>query len=326
MWWPAPLRPTKPLQESATKLPAAWPHACALKRKARCCSALPTAAATPPTRPSTRSCPRACSCRAAPPTCAWPSTSAAAGRAHRAARRRHQPVRPDRGRGAGHRPQQVHARHPRRQCRAAHRTRGARSGAGPPERCAQEAWPLVSGGRVHQRAGHAGRHGGQQLLRQPLDCLRQYGAQRARRQAWLPDGELLDFGRYDPPPAAPGRSATSCAAWPACTATRSRRAGPRCCAAWRATTWTSSTTRTRSRTPTDGSVNLAHLLIGSEGTLALTRSSVPAAQRAAARQGAGRGELPHVLSGDGQRRSTSSSWATTCRAGRSRRWSSWTAP
>ena len=55
----------------------------------------------------------------------------------------------------------------------------------------------------------------------------------------------------------------------------------------------------------DGSVNLAHLLIGSEGTLALTQVADAAPERTAARQGARRGELPDVLQGDGLRRSTS---------------------
>jgi FAD/FMN-containing dehydrogenase len=50
----------------------------------------------------------------------------------------------------------------------------------------------------------------------------------------------------------------------------------------------------------DGSVNLAHLLVGSEGTLAYTQQPEAQAGRAAARQGAGRRELPDLLQGDGR--------------------------
>ncbi len=90
-------------------------------------------------------------------------------RAGAAARRRHQPVRPDRGRGAGHRLQQAPAPRARRSTSpSAHGHGGARPGARPPERAAQGPRPVVPGGRVHQRAGHAGRHGRQQQLRQPL--------------------------------------------------------------------------------------------------------------------------------------------------------------
>ena len=56
---------------------------------------------------------------------------------------------------------------------------------------------------------------------------------------------------------------------------------------------------------TDNSVNLAHLLVGSEGTLAVTRAADAEAGAAAQAQDAGRGELPELLQGDGQRRSTS---------------------
>jgi FAD/FMN-containing dehydrogenase len=62
--------------------------------------------------------------------------------------------------------------------------------------------------------------------------------------AWLSDGSLLDFG-----PAARSRSPTSCAASPKSTTARSRRAGPRCCVASRATTWTFSATRASGPTP-----------------------------------------------------------------------------
>jgi hypothetical protein len=60
----------------------------------------------------------------------------------------------------------------------------------------EAARPVVPGRRVHQRAGHAGRHGRQQLLRLAQHRLRQHGAQRAGREAWLSDGALVDFGRF----------------------------------------------------------------------------------------------------------------------------------
>ena len=44
----------------------------------------------------------------------------------------------------------------------------------------------------------------------------------------------------------------------------------------------------------DNSVNLAHLLVGAEGTLAYTKSLTLKLCRAAARQGAGRGQLPDL--------------------------------
>jgi FAD/FMN-containing dehydrogenase len=56
------------------------------------------------------------------------------------------------------------------------------------------------------------------------------------------------------------------------SATRSRSAFRRCCVAWAATTSTCSIRRA-SALHRDGSVNLAHLLVGSEGTLAWTRRS-----------------------------------------------------
>ena len=62
-------------------------------------------------------------------------------------------------------------------------------------------------------------------------------------------------------------------------APRSRRAGRRCCAASAATTSTSSTPQSERPYTDDGSVNLAHLLVGSEGTLALHASADAASSR-----------------------------------------------
>ena len=49
----------------------------------------------------------------------------------------------------------------------------------------------------------------------------------------------------------------------------------------------------------DGSVNLAHLLVGSEGTLAFTKRPDAEAGAAARRQGAGRGQFPQLPCRDG---------------------------
>ena len=59
----------------------------------------------------------------------------------------------------------------------------------------------------------------------------------------------------------------------------------------------------------DGSVNLAHLLVGSEGTLACHAQPDAQARAAAARQGARRRQLPDASTRRWMRRSTSSSWA-----------------
>jgi hypothetical protein len=104
---------------------------------------------------------------------------------------------------------------------------GARHGARPPQRAAEAPRPVVPGRCLHQRAGHAGRHGRQQLLRQPLDRLRQHGAQRhrhrglaGRRQRWPASG------RWRRRAAARANSAPpSCAASPRATATRSTACG-----------------------------------------------------------------------------------------------------
>ena len=116
-------------------------------------------------------------------------------------------------------------------------------------------------------------------------------------RAWMADGELLDFG---PVAQATGRAARIAqfvhglaqqhredihAHWPK---VMRRVAG-----------YNLDIFDNQSERPytADGSVNLAHLLIGAEGTLAYTRSLT--LQRAAARQGAGRGQLPHLPRGHG---------------------------
>ena len=113
--------------------------------------------------------------------------------------------------------------------------------------------------------------------------------------ARLADGTEARFGpeRDDARRAAararPGRVAARdrrCA-----SATRSSASCRRCCAASAATTSTSSIRRASGRTRADGSVNFAHLLVGSEGTLAWTRSADAAMRAAAASPRARRRQL-----------------------------------
>ena len=100
------------------------PSACAGRSTATCSSTARAAAATRPTPPSTRSSPWAWSCRARPRRRVTALQIAArGGRARPAARRRHLAVRPDGGRGAGHRRQQA----PQPRGRGRRRPRDARS-------------------------------------------------------------------------------------------------------------------------------------------------------------------------------------------------------
>ncbi len=156
---------------------------------------------------------------------------------------------------------------------ALHRRGRARPRARSPQRAAEAAWPVVPGRRLDQRPGHAGRHGRQQLLRLALAsptatwCTTCWastpGCPTARAARFGPVDEARATARAD--------RRVRARAGRASIAPRSRRAGPRCCAASAATTSTSSTTRASGPTRDDGSVNLAHLLVGSEGTLAFTK-------------------------------------------------------
>ena len=75
--------------------------------------------------------------------------------------------------------------------RARHRARRA-------QLAAEEARPLAPGRRVDLRPGHPRRHGRQQLLRQPLDRLRQHGAQRRRHRCLAGRRhELPTFGPFE---------------------------------------------------------------------------------------------------------------------------------
>ncbi len=137
----------------------------------------------------------------------------------------------------------------------------------------QEVGPVVPGGRLHQRAGDAGRHGGQQLLRQPQHRLRQHGAQRAGRAG-------LDRGRRAAPlralrrdaSAARAGSADGCRSWRCTLAPEIDRRWPKVLR--RVGGYNLDIFHNQNERPytADGSVNLAHLLVGSEGTLAVTKS------------------------------------------------------
>jgi FAD/FMN-containing dehydrogenase len=88
-------------------------------------------------------------------------------------------------------------------------------------------------------------------------------------KAWTADGSPAPTS--EPDAQATGRSReigqSTCATWPGLRPEIDAR-WPKVLRRVAATTWTSSTTRTSGPTPTTASVNLAHLLVGSEGTLA----------------------------------------------------------
>ena len=200
----------------------------------------------------------------------------------------------------------------------AHRAGRARHRARPPERAAEAARAVVPGRRVDQRAGHARRHGRQQLLRQPL---------ASPTATWCTTSPASTPGW---PTAAASRSARSHRSAPTERAIADFVRGladtlaPEIDAHWpkvmrRVAGYNLDIFRPRSERPYtgDGSVNLAHLLVGAEGTLAVTRSLDAAAQPAAARQGAGRRQLPELPRRDGvgaahrqARRRRRSNWST----------------
>ena len=120
-------------------------------------------------------------------------------------------------------------------------------------------------------AGHAGRHGRQQLLRQPLHRLRQHGAQRAGRAGLDLRRQPARFGRFeegDRHARALGERVRDLA-W---RCARDRGALAQGAAPRRRLQPGHLPQPEREALHRDGSVNLAHLLVGSEGTLALTRS------------------------------------------------------
>ena len=124
-----------------------------------------------------------------------------------------------------------------------------------------------------------------------------------------PTAAACTSGRWPRWAAARARSPTSCAAWPSSTAAQIEAHWPKVLR--RVAGYNLDIFHPQSERPytADGSVNLAHLLVGSEGTLAVTRrlhlqlSPLPRAQ------GAGRRQLPELPRRRWTRRSTSSSWA-----------------
>ena len=119
-------------------------------------------------------------------------------------------------------------------------------------------------------------------------------------QAWTADGELHRFGRFED---CVGRAREigdcGCRTWPPTLAPEIERRWPKVLR--RVGGYNLDIFHNQNERPYtgDGSVNLAHLLVGSEGTLALTRSLTLQLAELPQRQGAGRGELPDLLQGDG---------------------------
>ena len=190
-------------------------------------------------------------------------------RRHRAgARRRHLAGRADGRLLAGDRLLEILDAHPRsrRQARALHGR--ARHRARRPQPPAQAARALVSGRYLDRLARHHRRHGRQQFLRRPLDALRHHarqrgldrrgaGRRRARRISARSAAISTTCRRRC------GRLPAICSPSARARPTRSRRAFPRCSAGSAATI---STRWCRAR----NDVNLAHVLVGSEGTLAFS--------------------------------------------------------
>ena len=238
-----------------------------------------------------------------------------------AARRRQLAVRPDGRRGAGRSTtasiSTASSRFDRDAMtvdgRAGRRARSA-------QRVAEAARPLVSGRRQHVGAVHARRHGRQQLLRLALDRLRQHGAQRARASTRCsPTAREARFGPEARDAAAARRGAR--ARSHGCRRSRVRerdeieRSVPKVLR--RVGGYNLDVFHPQSERPytADGSVNLAHLLVGSEGHARVDARAHAEARAAAAAQGARRRQLPDA---------STRRWSSAAhRQARGRRRSSW---
>ena len=220
---------------------------------------------------STRSCRSAWSCRA----------HDEANRAHRDCARRRGRVTP-RGGGTSQAGQTVNQslivdcskyldQRARARCRAAAAAWSSRASCSMSSTAAQAARPVVSGRYLDRIARHHRRHGRQQFLRRPLAPLRQHARKRARhRCACWPTAAHAHFGTVRPTfptsgssplrPLARDPAGRSARAKPA----RSRRAFPRSSAGSAATI--SSVRAGQQR------INLAHILVGSEGTLGFSNA------------------------------------------------------
>ena len=197
-----------------------------------------------------------------------------------AARRRHLAMRPDRRRRARDRQQQASERD-RSRSMPMRATACVQPGVVLDQLNARAQDRTGSGIPVDvstSRAGDARRHGRQQQLRLALDPLRQHGAQRARDRGVAADGARMSASatcRSDP---------ARCDAPPGYR--RARQEDPRDRRA-------RSATRSSARCPkvlrrvggynldmvSGAGHNMAHLLVGSEGTLALLRSGCSSSSR-----------------------------------------------
>ena len=227
-----------------------------------------------------------------------------AGRAGAPARRRQLAVRADRRRRAGDRLQQAPRAHQRFRPRSDDGVGGARRGPRPAQRVPEAARPVVPGRCQHVGAGDARRHGRQQFLRLALDRLRQHGAQRARDRR----GPVRRHRGAFRPRARDGGGAPAHCRAPA-RAARDRRAGAGRDRAQRAE---GAAARRRLQHRRLLSAERAPLHRGRERQLRASagrqrrHARVVArahaeARAAAGAPGAGRGQLPDAVQGDGER-------------------------
>ena len=186
------------------------------------------------------------------------------GRGDPAARRRHLAVRPDRGRGAGDRRQQVPQSHGRARCRGAARGRGARNGARHAQRELRDR--TASGIPVDVSTSAQATLGGMAGNNSCGSRSLAYGNmvdRVAAIDAWLPTGVR---GRFDAATRSIPRDRRDRGARPprstSASATRSSRATPK--VARNVAGYNLSHLASRRGT----FPNLARLLVGSEGTLA----------------------------------------------------------
>ena len=183
---------------------------------------------------------------------------------------------------------------------------------------------VLPGRALDREPLHHRRHDRQQLLRRALDPLRQHGPQRARASTpCFADGERFAFGRVrqcQRRSQRPDRVREPCGA-----DARPRRPGARrdrarvsrrCCAGSAATTSTALVAP---------APNLAHLLVGSEGTLALTTAVTLKLSPLAGAPGAGRLPLPVLPCRDGGDAAHRRARAGGGRAGRPQRSCRWRA-
>ena len=184
-------------------------------------------------------------------------------------------------------------------------------------RAAQAARPVVSGRCLDRLARHHRRHDGEQLLRRALAALRQHARERAldRRAAGRRRARRISVRWRRICPTC--RRTRRCGRWRATCSrsararpTRSRRAFPRCSAGSAATT---STRWCRAR----NDVNLAHILVGSEGTLGFSTAIELKLSPVLGKRAVGACHFGSLPRGDGggaahrqARRRSRSSWST----------------